>query len=213
MILINIIMADYSTILDAFVKKMCVGRPPSHGYQHMIAVCDTAVHIYGTTSHIGLVKDIVTVAMLHDVADHKYDKDGSLKAAVLQFVTVHHDCPQEVMNTIDAISFSRELKKGKRWFEKSLGPQWTRVRDTVSDADKLEAIGSVGVHRCMAYHKELDPTAHDKANVHALLQHMLDKLLLLKDEYIVTKEGRKLAQPRHDEMVRMALRYALNIIK
>ena len=206
----------------------------------MQTVTEKALLVYhlnqpASTSPLSVQLDrVVLVAMLHDVNDHKYDKDGSLGKVVESFVaetaqaflnslssSSDDDSPSAasiaklVMNTISAISYSKEKKRGMRWFEKELPGDWTLVRDAVSDADKLEAIGASGLVRSFEYNAcvlhETGELAHmiakngtegtRQAIAQNVVEHADDKLLHLKDEFIVTHAGKFLAQPRHDEMV------------
>ena len=101
----------------------------------------------------------------------------------------------------------KEKKNGKRWFEKVLPFEWVVVRDIVSDADKLYAIGIEGMTRCWIYGMELmakagnPPEMTPAWNTKRVIEHADEKLLLLKDEYIVTESGKFLAEPRHQDML------------
>ncbi|KPI87805.1 hypothetical protein ABL78_3104 [Leptomonas seymouri] len=192
----------------AFVSRVCAGRDPSHGLAHMRKVTEQAILLYlmGTTAstthaeRAGMLYRIILVGMLHDVADHKYDNDGTLFQQVEAFVeaeaamllTLVSKRDSEVFYTplpcsasagdgvdqvkrlllaaLDAISYSKENKRGMRWFVPMLscGPEetssslaegssststssWVAVRDYVSDSDKLEAIGEEGLRRCYEF--------------------------------------------------------------
>jgi len=198
------------TETEEFVREVCKDRDPSHGLEHMQRVRDNALLICQmmevTDEH--MLSDVSLVALLHDVADHKYDKDGSLTEKIRMFLVRNDIDPVPILSCIGAISFSKEQKNGMRWFEKELEPRWVQIRDIVSDADKLEAIGLVGVRRCLDYtvaqgHCGSDITKH-------LLGHMRDKLLLIRDHYIVTDAGKLLAAPLHEEMMRGALDIAID---
>lgn len=109
------------------------------------------------------------VAWLHDVADHKYiEKEPHLKEELADFLQrfttdIHNQrlmeyskykylCnPQMIMAIIDRISFSRQKKLGTSDWYKTLGIHGCFVRNIVSDADKLEAIGKAGIDRCRDY--------------------------------------------------------------
>lgn len=201
-------------VIERFVADATEGRPPSHGLEHMKKVRDNALEINRQLDQPTTAYDVSLVSLLHDVADHKYDPDGQLREKTIRWLYSNHTNGDTVMKVIDAISFSKEKKLGKRWFEAEtdgtgtgLSPYWVKIRDIVSDADKLEALGNVGGERCVQYAEEHGITGHD-ATMH-LFQHMLDKLLLLKDEYIVTEPGKKMAQEKHDELVRFALNRAI----
>lgn len=194
----------------AFVRHACAGRDPSHGLEHMVRVCHNALKILDEENTMGTGRrparaDVMLVALLHDVADHKYDEDGTLEHHVLAFLkTQRPDEVDNIMNAITAISFSKEKKKGKGWYTATLNEYWCAVRDIVSDADKLEAIGVIGIERCQEYGAALGD-----ASIKHVLHHMLDKLLILKDEYIKTGTGKKMAEPLHNDMVRVAIQLAV----
>jgi HD superfamily phosphodiesterase len=87
-----------------------------------------------------------------------------------------------------------------------LGPDGCKIRDIVSDADKLEAIGVIGIARCKEYTREQYFATHhthigDEELAKLVIQHAEEKLLRLKSEFIRTAWGKKMAEPLHDEMV------------
>lgn len=65
-----------------FVARICQSRDGSHGHGHMQKVAKNSLLIFQNSEHYKdneIFKLIVIVAWLHDVPDHKYDKDGSIK--------------------------------------------------------------------------------------------------------------------------------------
>jgi hypothetical protein len=198
-----------------FVKTTCKGRDSSHGYEHMNAVRETALLIFdslrlrGNLKHIRMYVQIV--ALMHDVADHKYDKDGTLKQKVHAFLEQEQES-EMIWNCIDAISYSKEKKLGRRWFANELPGYWLIIRDVVSDADKLEALGNVGIERCLQYAREVNTNKSHETAVKHLLQHMLDKLLTMK-EYIETKWALEKADLLLAEMVPKTIELSLSCLK
>jgi len=113
------------------------------------------------------------VALLHDVADHKYVEDDpslitqlnnfllkltsntSYKLLVKGTVFYHLFTPDTIIKIIDRISFSRQAKYGTQNWYASLGIWGVLIRDIVSDGDKLEAIGKNGINRCRDFTMEL----------------------------------------------------------
>lgn len=203
-------------ILFEFVKQTCYGRDESHGYEHMKKVMDNAIEIFSAEYDIKqneeMLNDIILVAMLHDVADHKYDKDNSLNKQVYDFLENNSDKPKLLMDIIERIAYSKEEKNKKSntpqdWND-ILGEYGCQIRNIVSDADKLQALGKIGFERCVEYsrynyreknNKEITPELL-KQNV---IAHANDKLLRLKDEFIYTKTGKEMAIPLHDEFVKL----------
>lgn len=231
-----------------FVHVTCEGRGASHGLQHMNKVAEMSLLIFFMNNACleeanRQLYRIILVAMLHDVADHKYCKDGRLEEAVSRYAL--EECcqlkalaadatltppftavpttivPEEeaelIMKCIGAISYSKENKRGMGWY---LGPDgisteaWAEVRHTVSDADKLEAIGESGMYRCYAYavesmkaeRKDVIPSAEEvdtleKELVVHVEEHFHDKLNRLATEFMRTEAGRALSEIRQTEMV------------
>lgn len=112
---------------------------------------------------------VSTVALLHDVADHKYvEEDSSLLADLNSFLvklTTNSKYksivagtlfeylfnPDMIIKIIERISYSRQVKYGTKTWYSTLGIWGVLVRHIVSDADKLEAIGKDGIDRCKDY--------------------------------------------------------------
>ena len=192
-----------------FVGQVCRDRPASHGLAHMEGVTQLAVLIHALErADAALREDLVVVAMLHDVADHKYDRDGTLEAQVRTFLRAtladKADSADLAWETISAVSYSKEKRQGMRYFEAALGPRWTAIRDIVSDADKLLAIGVDGLERCWDYQLEVaaerGQTLSPAELTDQVRQHADEKLLRLLPEYMVTPSGKFLAEPKQAAM-------------
>lgn len=197
-------------MLSAFVENICKGRDPSHGHEHMKAVAETAKTIVGTDfahhpNYLNIMLDAITVAWLHDVSDHKYDHDGTLDKQLDDFGIANIPNFTYIKKAVKLISYSSENKAilagNPIDYEKELGEHYAIVRHIVSDADKLEAIGLIGIHRCIEYTQHSKPgiTAEELAT--AVKIHADEKLLRLKDEFIRTDCGKRLAEPLHQDMV------------
>lgn len=195
-----------------FVKISCVGRDASHGFEHAQAVVRNAVVIAGALPDMSIddMRIIILAAWLHDVADHKYDQDGTLKKNVEKFLLKH--APQDyqlILNIIDRVSYSKEVKARSQatidWHI-VLGDRGMRLRDIVSDADKLEALGRQGLERCKLYAQHYYAEKYGKEITPELLSkyvhdHAEEKLLRLKDHFIRTEPGKRLAEPLHGELI------------
>jgi HD superfamily phosphodiesterase len=82
----------------------------------------------------------------------------------------------------------------------------SKVRDIVSDADKLEAIGEAGIKRCLEYqihkYKEDSPNQeipHSQL-IKQVVEHAHEKLLRLREHFFRTKIGKEISLPLHNEM-------------
>ena len=195
-------------LLSDFVKKVCAGRDDSHGHAHMKAVAEMTRHLI-QEDHIDesgwLTLDAITVAWLHDVADHKYDHDGTLEQKLDDFGAANNiGNYEEIKQVIKYISFSTENKAILAGtpinFQAILGAYYSQIRDIVSDADKLEAIGSVGIQRAIDYTTHANPSYTHQQVIADVYKHAHEKLLRLATDFIRTPLGRAYATKRHQEM-------------
>ena len=86
------------------------------------------------------------------------------------------------------------------------------MRNVVSDSDKLEALGVVGLERCRHYQLELEPELAPPALYGNVVQHCRDKLFRLSDEYMRTPAGMKAAQGKRAELVEALLDWSLELL-
>jgi uncharacterized protein len=209
--------SELADLLHSFCAMVTEDREESHGVVHMNQVKKNAMTIWDierascndlNTDRITSL--IVAVALLHDVADHKYG-DVERQTGLMKNELDKYFCGDDVtliLDIINKISYSKEAKIRSSgviptWDE--LGLEGKMVRNIVSDADKLEAIGVIGVIRCMQFTteklKEKGEPASAAILVNRLVEHGHEKLFILKDEYIMTRAGKALAQERHDIMM------------
>lgn len=137
-------------------------------------------------------------ALLHDVDDHKLYTDGKNTERFLQSLNMDSHLIEKILETIDAISFS---KSGAH-------PQFKTIEmKLLSDADKLDAMGAIGICRALNFgfskqqplliENEFPKSENSKKTV---INHFFEKLLLLKDA-MQTVSGKREAEKRHLFMV------------
>ena len=188
----------YQTPLLLFVQSETKDYDESHDFFHAQAVFENAMNILKETPvnlPIDVEKIVTMAAYLHDVCDHKY-KASHTKYFRMESFIGQYCTPSEKMiinGIIKNVSFSKE-KKGQL---EDMG-EYQILRNIVSDADKLEALGEVGLRRCIAYTRTLKPEHQVREHV---IQHCHDKLLHLKDDYIRTDAGKRMAEPLHQVIV------------
>lgn len=191
-----------NTIL--FVKQKLENAEAGHDWFHIERVYKNALLI---AQHEDCDIEIVKLgALLHDIADSKFnDGDETVGPRIAREFLVGQNVEKEkiehVVNIIENISF-----KGGN-FEK----KFTSVElEIVQDADRLDAIGAIGIARTFNYggfkNRQLyNPNISPKMNMTKeeyknsdapTLNHFYEKLLLLKDK-MNTKTGKELAVNRH----------------
>ena len=192
-----------------FVKETLKDAEGGHDWFHIERVYKNAVLISKDESVDPFVVSLG--ALLHDIADPKFfngDETVGPKIATKFLVeqNVAKDVITHVINIIKHISFKNSLEtNGKKFTSKEL--------EVVQDADRLDAIGAIGIARCFNYggfkNRALyDPEVLPNLNMSKeeyknssapTINHFYEKLLLLKDK-MNTVTGQQIAAERHSFM-------------
>ena len=197
-------------LLSDFVAETCADRDESHGHAHMKAVAETSLHLiqqdFQDRRHYHhLMLDAITAAWLHDIADHKYDKDGTLEQRLDTFGNKHISNYADIKKVIKYVSYSSENKAILAGtpidYDSLLTPYYALVRHIVSDADKLEALGKIGITRALTYTRDANPTFTEAQVIADVRKHADEKLLRLATEFIRTPTASHMAQKAHHEMI------------
>jgi hypothetical protein len=195
------------TKLSEFVQTICAGRSDTHGHAHMKAVAEMSSYLLFVDFYDkdgSMMLDTITAAWLHDVADHKYDHDGTLEQRLDEFGTANIPNYTEIKQVIKYVSYSTEEKAliagTPLNFTAILGDYYSNIRDIVSDADKLESIGVKGMERSLTYNTVTNPT-YTHAQVIAEVRKIYnEKLVKLATQFIRTSTARAIAQKEHTKM-------------
>jgi uncharacterized protein len=191
----------------AFVKNKLKNAEGGHDWWHIYRVWNTAKGIAQTENVNPLIVELG--ALLHDIADSKFNNGdesiGPLKAQqFLESQNVDIETITHVKNIIENISF----KGGKET------PKFKSLElDVIQDADRLDAIGAIGIARTFnyggfknreIYNPDIPPnlnmTKEEYKNSTApTINHFYEKLLLLKDK-MNTETGKRIAENRHKIM-------------
>ncbi|RYJ43869.1 HD domain-containing protein [Flavobacterium beibuense] len=191
----------------AFVKQQLQDAEGGHDWFHIERVYNNALLIAkGEECNLLIVE---LGALLHDIADSKFhDGDETVGPALAWRFLENENVPEEVIlqvvNIIENISF-----KGGN-FEKKFH---SKELDIVQDADRLDALGAIGIARTFnyggfknraLYNPQIKPNLsmtkeEYKASTAPTLNHFYEKLLLLKDR-MNTETGKQLAEERHRYM-------------
>ncbi|RKS15814.1 HD domain-containing protein [Flavobacterium sp. 120] len=190
-----------------FVKEKLENAEGGHDWFHIERVFKNAVLI--SKNEVCDATVVKLGSLLHDVADSKFhDGDETVGPRIarefLESENVDEEIITHVVNIIENISY-----KGGN-FEKKFS---SIELDVVQDADRLDAIGAIGIARTFNYGGFKNRALYDpkivpnssmtkeeyKKNDSPTLNHFYEKLLLLKDK-MNTEAGKQIAQERHRYM-------------
>ncbi|MAO65477.1 MAG: phosphohydrolase [Balneola sp.] len=202
------------TITENHVRQKLEGEGSGHDWWHIHRVRNTALKL-GKEEQADLFIVELT-ALLHDIADHKFHGgDEEIGPATarnwLKSLEVEESIINHVFEIIRDVSFKgAEVET----------PMKTIEGKVVQDADRLDALGAIGIARAFAYggykgrelhNPNIPPENHDsfeeyKKSTGPTLNHFYEKLFLLKDR-MNTDSGRKLAEERHQFMEEFVNRF------
>ena len=175
-----------------YVSTLFQNNSGGHDAAHTMRVYHNAVAIAKEEPACDM--EIVSLAaLLHDADDHKLfrTENNANARSFLESQGVSAEKTEQICRAINSVSFSQN--RGKR-------PD-TAEGKIVQDADRLDAIGAVGIARTFAFGGE-----HGRS-LESSIQHFHEKLLLLKDE-MNTETARKIAEERHTFMVAFLKEFA-----
>ncbi|MGK0422375.1 MAG: hypothetical protein ACJAT9_002063 [Polaribacter sp.] len=194
------------TATIAFVKKELKNAEGGHDWFHIQRVFKNSILISKDEKVDVFVVSLA--ALLHDIADPKFYKgDETVGPRIAsEFLTnqkVTSSIIEHVIHIIKHISF-------KNSFDKEMKTFTSKELEVVQDADRLDAIGAVGIARCFNYGGFKNRALYDpeiipnlnmtkeqyKSSNAPTINHFYEKLLLLKDQ-MNTASGKKIATQRH----------------
>ena len=172
-----------------YARKIFKGDASGHDFDHTMRVFHMATTI--AREENADLETVQLAALLHDVDDRKLspqtceNKDNAV--SFLRENGVNQEKIKEIIQIISQISFSA-----------GNGTPSTLEGMCVQDADRLDAIGAIGIGRAFAFGGSRGRRIHDPEgkDTTTTIQHFYDKLLLLKDR-MNTAAGRALAHQRH----------------
>ena len=202
----NILHQQIDDLFD-ICQELTHNYDESHDVNHHLEVLRNAlsIMIQLESKSIELITLVIFASTLHDIVDTKYPTDVGIKRRkLIIFLNERSKIvnKNDVIWVIDNISFSNEVKFG---YPTHPNPIVQLARDIVSDADKLESIGDIGIHRCTIYTKAINPNLSSQDINKLVIQHCHDKLIKIKDQYMRTMPGKTMAIPRHDIIAKFLL--------
>ena len=187
-----------------YIKKKFDGESSGHDWWHIYRVWRTGKII--ANSERANLYVVELACLLHDIADYKLhegdEKIGPrLAREWLQKLSVETPVVNHVTNIISTISFKGANARNRINILEG---------QCVQDADRLDAIGAIGIARCFAFggakgnvmydpsipvKMDMSEEEYKRAN-HTQINHFYEKLLLLKDR-MNTQTGRRMAEEKH----------------
>jgi uncharacterized protein len=196
---------DQILMTEEFVRQNMEGYDSGHDWWHIERVRKLALFI-NEMEQLANPFTVEITALLHDTADSKFS-DGNSKAGYASISDFMNkagmaEIRDEVLRVLKNISFSNKNKTGD--FNDPL-------LLVVQDADRLDAIGAIGIARAFNYggfrnnriynpdviSTEASLNGYIPAGTSSTISHFYDKLLLLKYR-MNTLTAKRLAEERHD---------------
>ncbi|EEY14279.1 HD domain containing protein [Verticillium alfalfae VaMs.102] len=192
------------TAAAAYVKDYMSNYDASHDWSHILRVLALAHKIYNdpTTNTIAASKPalslrkITLAALLHDVGDKKYLQPGQDHTRLVHDVLLERGAPEalavEIQTICLGVSYSSEVKDPN-----AVVALLARVPElaVVQDADRLDAIGAVGVGRCFTF----GGAKGGGRGLQGAIDHFEEKLLRIEG-MMKTEAGRRLAAERTERL-------------
>ena len=175
-----------------YARQIFAGDGSGHDFDHTLRVYHMAVRIAGEEG--ADVEMVALAALLHDVDDHKLSPETcEHKDRAVTFLKSQGVSEQKIHRIVEIIS---EIS-----FSAGNGRPSTLEGMCVQDADRLDAIGAIGIGRAFAFGGSRGRRMHDPdgADKTATVEHFYDKLFKLKD-LMTTPTGQHLARQRDEFM-------------
>lgn len=168
----------------SFVRTLFTNDYSGHDIEHSLRVYNNAMMLADTEPQCNRMI-VALAALLHDADDYKLFKTENNRNTRSFLVKHQVDkvLVEQICEIINGVSFSKN---------RGIHPE-TIEGKIVQDADRLDAIGAIGIARIFAYGGGHGRSISDS------IQHFDDKLLLLKSD-MNTNEGRRIAETRHSFM-------------
>ncbi len=188
-----------------FVKNRLSDEKSGHDWHHTLRVFENALDIVEKESFTVDLTVVKLGALFHDVADHKFGYSDGNRENIIKNAIGMDSLSDEQINHIVYIANNTSFSKGK-----SLETLESKI---VQDADRLDALGAIGIARTFTYggyknnpiydpnisinnYNSLEEVKNKKSTT---INHFYEKLLKLKDK-MNTTEGKRIAEERHEFM-------------
>ncbi|MAZ39305.1 MAG: phosphohydrolase [Legionellales bacterium] len=174
-----------------YVKSFFLNECPSHDFEHILRVYYNALNLQKKEG--GNLFLIAMSALLHDMEDYKLSHKPSIRSWLEKNHLPETEIKQ-IQEIVNRVSYSKNLNTQLNTIEQQI----------VQDADRLDAIGAIGIARAFSYGGENNRAivcaqaepVFSKKLAQSSIAHFYEKLLLIKDK-LNTKTAKKIAEKRH----------------
>lgn len=178
--------------IERIVRDRLDGQGAGHGIDHVLRVLKTAREIQAEVGGDRFVVELA--ALLHDLGDAKFhegfERSGEFSREILSEHSVSEETVEHVVQIVDNISFRKGADAAELTLEGRI----------VQDADRLDALGAIGIVRTIEYGAFFgQPFYSPDANAKTGVGHFHEKLFKLRD-LMNTDTGRRLAVQREQFM-------------
>ncbi|KAJ3682296.1 hypothetical protein LUZ60_014869 [Juncus effusus] len=200
---------------EKLVETAMAGRDASHDAAHAFRVRGLALSLAGEEgldASNDSLEIVELAALLHDIGDYKYTEnfveDISIVERFLQEEGLEESKRERIISIIKGMGFKNEISQTAHF-------QFSTEFGVVQDADRLDAIGAIGIARCFTYGGSVNQILHDpkikprkslskekymnKDEKQTSINHFHEKLFKLKD-LMKTEAGKRRAERRHKFM-------------
>ena len=193
-------MEELITKVLSYVEDYMSRFDASHDYEHILRVYSLARTISAREAHllppIHYNPNVIALAsLLHDVGDKKYLMPGEDGTTMVESILLNFNTPmslaKEIQEVVSHVSYSTEIEDPSKI--QTFITEHPELA-VVQDADRLDAIGAVGIGRCFAYTAAKGKGSLQEAIVH--FQEKLERLELM----MKTRTGRAMAVERTERL-------------
>jgi uncharacterized protein len=190
----------FATVHD-YVRDYMSRYDASHDFNHILRVLALAKHIRAQEIRANPSKPlsyeiVVLAALLHDVGDKKYAKEGENAGNLIWNILSKSGYPTKLVAKValiaENVSYSNEVKR-PQLIQAMIGAHPELA--VVQDADRLDAIGAVGIGRVFAFGAVKAPDR----GLQGCIDHFDDKLLKI-ESMMKTATGKRMARERTERL-------------
>ena len=167
--------------IEEYAKKCSMNNDSGHDFLHIQRVVKMALHLAKTVTCDEYLVHLL--ALLHDIEDKKFQNDNKVKDYLVT-IDLSEDYKERILYILPYMSFSKYP---------TLPDNFPIEGKIIQDADRLDAIGAIGIARAFSYGGSKNRPMYDADN--STIKHFDEKLLIL-DKYLYLDESKRIAKKR-----------------